>query len=145
MDEITTDNAQDLIILTPFMPEDELKTIWHCSQHGEEQEYFKTMLATQAAIIEGMPQTDENDSSGDQMIAFLHYFGPSYDAYIFEKDAGSPDAGQQIQAFGWTRFAHMPECAELGYISIQELIENGIELDLHYTPMTLKEIKANYA
>jgi hypothetical protein len=31
---------------------------------------------------------------------------------------------------------------ELGYISIEELVANGIELDLYWTPKTLAEVKA---
>lgn len=31
---------------------------------------------------------------------------------------------------------------ELGYISIAEIIECGGELDLHFTPATLKEIRS---
>ena len=34
------------------------------------------------------------------------------------------------------------DCAELGYISIEELTEYGAELDLHWTPKTLREVKA---
>jgi hypothetical protein len=31
---------------------------------------------------------------------------------------------------------------ELGYISIEELLENGAELDLHWTPKPFSKIKA---
>jgi hypothetical protein len=31
--------------------------------------------------------------------------------------------------------------AELGYISIEELIKNSVEIDLHWKPITLKELK----
>jgi hypothetical protein len=34
------------------------------------------------------------------------------------------------------------ERAELGYISISELVQCGAELDLHFEPATLGEIKA---
>ena len=34
---------------------------------------------------------------------------------------------------------------ELGYISIAELIQLGAELDLHWTPRTLAEVRAKVA
>jgi hypothetical protein len=37
------------------------------------------------------------------------------------------------------------ECAEIGYISIEELTRHGVELDLHFTPCSLGNIKAERA
>jgi hypothetical protein len=45
-----------------------------------------------------------------------------------EKDA-DPDHVGQMQAFG---IADLGMGAELGYISIPELLENGAELDLYF-------------
>ena len=45
---------------------------------------------------------------------------------------------EQHQAFG---LADLGMGAELGYISIVELLENGAELDLHFVPRTLEQIK----
>lgn len=39
-----------------------------------------------------------------------------------------------------TRFAHMPDCAETGYISLPEMLKAGAELDFHWTAKTLAEI-----
>lgn len=33
---------------------------------------------------------------------------------------------------------------EIGYISIAELVKNGAEIDLHFDPKTLGEIKASF-
>lgn len=44
----------------------------------------------------------------------------------------------QLQAFG---LADLGYGGELGYISIVELLECGAELDLHWTPQTLAEVK----
>ena len=83
-----------------------------------------------------MPETYGQDGMGDKAIAHLHYFKGSMDWYITEKDM----EGEQLQAFGMVDMGYGPE---LGYISIAELVQNGIELDLHFTPMTLGEIKNN--
>jgi len=58
------------------------------------------------------------------------------DWYITEKDMGD----EQIQAFGLADLGM--GFPELGYISIEELVENGVELDLHWTPKTLAEVKS---
>lgn len=65
----------------------------------------------------------------------LHYFFRGCDWYIQEKDIDSEDG--QIQAFG---LANLGYGFELGYISIQELVENGVELNLHFTPCTREKL-----
>lgn len=45
---------------------------------------------------------------------------------------------EQHQAFG---AANLGYGAELGYISIEELKENNVELDLYWTPKPLSQIE----
>ncbi len=114
---------------------------------GEEGQYFRDMIKTLKKTIATMPKTYETDGQGDEAIATLHYFNSSSDWYIVERDAGSPDdevQGVQAQAHGFAVLNGDYECAESGYISIQELIENGVELDLYYKPQTIAQIKAVY-
>ena len=59
-------------------------------------------------------------------------FSPSMDWYITERDMEE----DQLQAFGMIN-------NEIGYISIEGLINNGVELDYHWTPVTLKVLKSN--
>ena len=70
----------------------------------------------------------------------LHYFCASADWWIAEI---WPEDGQWM-AFGYAQFASMPECAEWGYISLNELEELRVmagpipiivERDLHWTPV----------
>ena len=109
---------------------------------GEERQWFKDRLCELADQLANMPETYAQDGMGNQAVAYLHYFNGSGDWYITEKDSdpvnesGGHDG--QIQAFG---LADLGYGAELGYISIAELIENGVELDLHFTPCTLAELK----
>jgi hypothetical protein len=72
-------------------------------------------------------------------LARLHYFIGGCDWWIVEKDA-DPDHAGQVQAFG---VADLGMGAELGYISIPELLENGAELDLYFTtPKPIGELLA---
>ena len=68
---------------------------------------------------------DENkaasDGKGDDAVVYLHYFRGGMDWYITEKDMEE----EQHQAFG---LADLGYGGELGYISIQELIDNGVSL-----------------
>lgn len=109
---------------------------------GEEGKWFGDKLDELAEIVRAMPKTGETDSLGENAIVHLHYFYGSADWFITEKDVGSPDdapedRGKQLQAFGWAEI--LPGCGEYGYISIEELMENNVELDLHWTPKTVAE------
>lgn len=106
---------------------------------GEEKEFFMQKFIDLAQLINTMPKTYEQDGKGDQATAHLHYFLNSSDWYITEKDMG----GGIQQAFGYAVLNGDDECAEIGYISIAELIQFGAVLDLHFTPCSLAEIKAN--
>lgn len=68
----------------------------------------------------------------------MHYFTSNGDFYITEKDI---DDGV-TQAFGLASIGD--SYPELGYISITELVKNGAEIDLHFEPKTLSEIKASF-
>lgn len=101
---------------------------------GEEGQYFQDKFIEIARTIDAMPKTYEQDGKGDKAVAYLHYFKGSVDAYITEKDIET----EQHQAFGLVDIGYGPE---LGYVSIVELIANGLELDLHFEPTTIGEIK----
>ncbi len=105
---------------------------------GEEGEYFKDKINEMASLVNNMPKVYEQDGMGDEAVVSLHYFLGTFDWFITEKDS---EAGEkQYQAFG---FADMG-CPELGYISIEEIISNGGELDLHFEPRTLAQVKKDY-
>ena len=102
---------------------------------GEEGQFFKDKMIEIANTIQNMPKTYEQDGKGDEDIVYLHYFKDSADWYITEKDM----EGEQHQAFGLADL--FGDGGELGYISIQELIDLGVELDFHWEPKTIVEIK----
>ncbi len=104
---------------------------------GEEGDHFIELIDRIHATWQAMPKTYETDPQGRAALARLHYFTGGCDWWIVEKDA-DPDHAGQVQAFG---VADLGIGAELGYISIPEILENGAELDLHYTtPKTIGEI-----
>lgn len=108
---------------------------------GEEKLFFVELLTGMRERVENMPKTYEQDGLGGDAVAHLHYFIGSIDAWITEKDMGAGDGDdRQHQAFGKVCLNGVKKDAELGYISIQELIESGVELDLYWTPKKLKEI-----
>ena len=100
-----------------------------------------------ASIRSTIPPLYAQDGSGMQATVYLHLFGPAGDWWITELDHDG------ITAFGYTRLASMPDCAELGYIHIPELqaivdrfkadplhnLHCLIERDLHWQPCSLTE------
>lgn len=123
-------------LLNFFMPKSERFALLE-TLDGEEGEYMADIVNGMVERINNMPKTGETDGQGDEAIVHLHYFGGAVDAWVTEKDMGDgTDDQRQHQAFGLVSLGYEPE---LGYVSIQELIENGIELDLYWTPKPLKE------
>jgi hypothetical protein len=112
---------------------------------GEEGAWFVERLLAIKRRIEQMPKTHDTNGQEDP-VAHLKYFGGPVTAYITEKDVGDdPEAGwqpdaEQIQAYG--RIGILPSYPEMGYICLIELIEIGIELDLHFEPTPISQIKA---
>jgi hypothetical protein len=126
-----------LMTLREFMPSSQIQVIIN-AMRSEEKQYFFNKVVALAELIKGMPKTYEQDGKGNKAIAYLHYFRGTMDWYITEKDAGSPEDNRQVQAFG---LADLGYGGELGYISIVELLENQIELDMYFTPTELENIE----
>ena len=126
--------------LKPFIGKSQVSCLTDCLA-GEEGDYFHDMLTALVERIDKMPKTYERDGLGDGAIVYLHYFKGSGDWYITEKDKGDPDDTDngQHQAFG---YADLGYGAEMGYISIAELIASNVEIDLYFTPTTVGELKA---
>jgi len=100
---------------------------------GEEGEHFADVLADFCAIVDAMPKPYETENQGGNAIVHLHYFKGGCDWWITERDSSA----QQLQAFGLASLGYEPE---LGYISIDELLAEGVELDLYWTPRPLADI-----
>lgn len=101
---------------------------------GEERAWFAAKVNELADVVAKMPHSYQTDGQGGDAVAHLHYFRGDADAWITEKDkdGGTPQAFGKIDlGFG----------GELGYISIDELVQSGCELDFHWEPKPIKECK----
>lgn len=101
--------------------------------YGEEGQFFADKLVELRGIIENMPKTyDTENLPAEEKKCYLHYFLNGWDWYVMEKD----NEDGQMLAFGLVKGFE----TELGYICINELVENYAELDLHFTPTPYKEL-----
>lgn len=100
---------------------------------GSESQFYKNKLVELARLFENMPKTYEQDGKGSSAIAYLHYFRGGTDAYIIEKDSEE----EQIQAMAYVDLGYG---FEAGYVSIQEYLDCGLELDFHFKPQEIKEV-----
>ena len=133
-------------ILANFMPASQRFALREALK-GEEGEYFADLVKKLVWRIKGMPVTyNTEDVATPDKVLHLHYFKGGVDAWIVERDVGDTPGhngeGEQIQAYGKiTLCGDGWEGAEWGYISIAELIEAGVELDLYWTETTAKEME----
>jgi hypothetical protein len=105
---------------------------------GEEGQHWADKLAEYAERVKTMPVTYEQDGKGSEAIVYLHYFIGGCDWWITERDIDNdPHTPGQQQAFGYADIGYGPEA---GYISIEELKECGVELDLYWTPKPWAEV-----
>ena len=125
-------------VVQPFLSWNQF-TVMTEACHGEEEEFFMQTFVAWADKIKAMPATYQQDGLHLAAVVHLHYFFRGSDWYITEKDV---DGGIQ-QAYGYAILNGDDQNAELGYISIEELTCIGAELDLHFLPCTLAEIKVN--
>lgn len=123
--------------LSQFIGNIQLKCLKELITFGEERGYFRDKLCELAEIVRTMAKTYEQDGKGKDAVVYLHYFTPNADAWITEK---KPTDGAQDQAFGYASLNGWRP--EMGYISIAEWLENGAELDLHFTPKPVREVAA---
>jgi hypothetical protein len=130
---------QDLEAVKNFLPKDEYMALAYYIRPGQEDrdEIGRTIRQWKEKIAT-MPATYDQDGKGDDAIVHLHYFRGGSDWFITERDK---DGNGTEQAFGFCLLNGDLEMAELGYVSIDELTQNGVELDLYWTPKTLGEIK----
>lgn len=111
------------------------------AMRGEERQHFVDKLAELAQLVSDMPKVYDQDGKGDEAIVYLHYFRGGSDWYITERDTSD----EQLQAYGYAILNGDTQNAEMGYVSIKELIEAGVELDFYFDPKPLKVFKSRAA
>lgn len=132
------DIAKEFPLLEKFIPRSQRALIQELSK-GEERAFFWEKAKELHSIIRDMPQIYQQDGMGENAIVSLHYFAGGSDWFIMERE---PDNESQHQVFGYVVLNGDLEYAELGYISLPELLQLEVSLDLHFEPRTLKEVKA---
>lgn len=115
-----------------FMPLNQQIALLKSDEHDD-------VLKKLADRIEKMPKSYETDGQGKNAIAYLHYFKGGTHVFITEKDKED----EQLQAYGLTVLNRDWIYAEMGYVSIDELKKHDFELDLFWTPVSIKEIRDN--
>jgi len=128
-----------LATLRPFVSRSQWEAMADLANAGEERQFFREKAKEFAERIAGMSRTYEQDGKGDQAAVHLHYFRGGSDWYITEKDM---EGDGTRQAFGYAVLNGDEQNAELGYVDIGELTACGVELDLHFSPCKLSEVKA---
>ena len=101
---------------------------------SEEKQFFIDKFVELGKVTQAMPGPYGAQDQEDPTV-HLHYFKGGADWFIIEKD----ESPEQIQCFGLADLFN--DGGELGYIPICELIENNVELDLHWTPKPLSEVR----
>ena len=120
-----------------FMPSYQVNALKQ-NMLGEEGSFFVDLAKDIDETIRTMPKTyDCKDSSNPQV--HLHYFFRGCDWYIIEKDK---EGKRTEQAFGFAILHEDTDNAELGYISIDELLSvDGVQMDFYFKKVDLNTIK----
>jgi hypothetical protein len=150
VDDLTTQYMKNKKKLLAFMSNSQQKALYRM-MYGEESNAGREIFNRLIKTIDSMPGQYETDKiKAADKIVHLHYFQGDSDWYIVEKDKGQSKKeeeeaglvyGKQYQAFGYAILNGDTINAEWGYVNIQELIENNVELDFYWTPKKFSEIK----
>ena len=120
-------------ILKDYLSQPQYEWLKKLSTKSQEENFANLVIEDVAKTIKQTPDIYEQDGKGFDARVYLHYFRGGSDWFITELDK------ENKTAFGYTILNNDYEMAELGYFSIEELVENNIELDLFWTQKTLKE------
>lgn len=128
-------DAEMLAHLRRFIGPSQLRCMLEGAR-GEEGQFFREKLWEIYALTLSMPETYDQEELGENAIIHLHYFaGGQANWWITERDKEPV----QHQAFGLADL--FGDGGELGYISIVEILQNRGELDLHWIPKTIKQLR----
>lgn len=128
-----TDPGATRIELSRFLPPSQMRAV-RIGLRGDDRPFFQQLVRRLTQTVNDMPKTHETDGQGQEAMVWLHYFAPSGDWYITERD----QEDEQLQAYGLADLGF----PEMGYIDLTELLAGGVELDFHWTPKPLKALAA---
>lgn len=107
---------------------------------GEEYAYFTDLMVDLRTQFQQAPDLYALDGQGYAAIAQFHYFAGGAGNWYLTEVEQSPDYPDERRGFGLCDPFGDPSCAELGYVSFQEMTDAGCELDFHWTPKPLRDI-----
>lgn len=140
MDVKNNNYSDNLSEIKKFLSSSQLNILLNLCSLSEESEHFITIVSNQTKIINSMPITYEQDGLGDDAIIHLHYFLNGCDWYITEKDI----EGGVLQAYGFAILNGDLRNAEMGYISISDIVKHGAEMDFYFNKKTIGELKKEH-
>lgn len=141
MSDLQTTEMQAFLQLRPYLFAGQLAALEQLSK-GEEGAYFLGLVVELAARISSIPAMDEGPEVTNDSPVMLHYFYQGSDWYIFELEHVAED--DVVLGFGWAILGGDYQMAELGCISVSELLVCGVELDLHFTQKTLGQVRLEH-
>jgi hypothetical protein len=141
MGDIYSSAEQALSYLRPYLFAGQLAALEQLSR-GEEGEYFLKLVVDLAARIRSVPAIDQGPEVTNDSPVVLHYVFQGSDWYVFELQHVPED--DVVLGFGWAILGGDYQMAELGCISVSELLTCGVELDLHFAPKTLGQVRLEH-
>jgi hypothetical protein len=132
--------VQALSILTSLFADSlinlsQYRTLTELIQTSEESGFFVDKVLEVHETVASIPALYAQDGAGGAAVVYLHYFKGGYDCWITELSRA------EHLAFGVVSIGGHREFREYGYISMEELFDNGVELDLYWTPKPIGEVR----
>lgn len=104
---------------------------------SEEWEFYADTVIRLTRLVEVMPKLYSTEKLGDDAPVSLHYFAGNAHWYLIEREirAGQPDSVFCYASLWGDEY-------EYGYVDMAELLKNGAELDFHFEPRPMRDLKA---
>ena len=141
MSDLKKSAEQAFSHLRPYLFAGQLAALEQLSK-GEEGEYFLRLVVDLAARVRSIPALDQGPEVTNDSAVMLHYFFQGSDWYIFELQHIAEE--DVVLGFGWAILGGDYQMAELGCIGVSELLACGVELDLHFAPRTLGQVRLEH-
>lgn len=126
-------------ILKQFISREQIFVLMSGLSPLERMAYSDRLINLATIINEDMPINDNTMPTSNDNTIYLHYFINGADWYVIEKDANVDGKGQ-IQAYGLVDFG---EGLQETFISIKQMFEFHVQLDLAFQPRSVSELQEN--
>ena len=124
-------------VLATYMGRPQCVVLQSLMDGSEESGFFKEIAAHLRRSVEAMPTAGGQRLDEEAPMVYLHYFLGASDVWVLEKAEGG--GVEQVFAFSLLNGDH--QMAELGYVDLSELLLVGFELDFHFEPKPLSEVR----